>query len=398
MAHSKVTIARNWYGKVPFDKYGKPIPRNLWPKRRKYSWEVRWYGSEGKRYSKSFKSRKEADEYARIVQEKVDKGRADKPRKVMLQYFIKEHGNLMKGQLAHSSVIDQMRALRLFVKYIGDDVPLTKITAQDVESFVAYRFGQGLAVATVNKDIRTLRRIFNLAISPRGYLAEGTNPFEKIKQRKTPKKTVRYVSITEFNKVFNAAPNLWWKSFLILAYTSGGRKNELLNLTWADIDFEGNSVSFTPRKASEKLLAWVPKDHEARTIPVPERVIQFLADLQSQADHCSPYVFITGQRLKRILDRRSNNKWLTTSEMINNMLRKLKSHCKTAGVVPFSFHDLRRSCITNWAKHLPIHAVQELSGHSKIETTRRYYLSVEQSDIAMARTIQEQVLAKLTNN
>jgi hypothetical protein len=41
MAHTKVSICRKWYGKIPFDKNGKPVPRNLWPKRRKHSWEVR---------------------------------------------------------------------------------------------------------------------------------------------------------------------------------------------------------------------------------------------------------------------------------------------------------------------------------------------------------------------
>jgi len=79
------------------------------------------------------------------------------------------------------------------------------------------------------------------------------------------------------------------------------------------------------------------------------------------------------------------------------MLTRLKVFCKRAKVSKFCFHDLRRSCITNWAKILPIHVVQELAGHSKIETTRKYYLSVGKSDMEMARKIQEEVLAKLTN-
>jgi len=74
MAHTKVSITRKWYGKVPLDKTGTPVSRNLWPRRRKYSWEVRWYGSEGKRYSKSFKDRKEADEYTKNLQKRVDRG------------------------------------------------------------------------------------------------------------------------------------------------------------------------------------------------------------------------------------------------------------------------------------------------------------------------------------
>ena len=398
MAHLKVSVNRNWYGKVPLDKKGKPIPRNLWPKRRKFSWEVRWYSSDGKRHSKSFKTRKEAEEYARVIQDKVNIGKANKPQKVTFQFFIEEHKKLMKGQVAHSTLVDQVRALNFFKEHIDDeDILLKKINPRHAESFVAHRLDQDLAVATVNKDIRTLHSIFNLAIEPRGYLSEGTNPFEKIKQRKVSDKVVRFIPTEDFSKVFDAAPRLWWKTFLALAYTSAGRKDELLNLTWSDVDFENNNVNFVPKKASKKILAWEPKDHESRIIPVPEKVVLLLADMQSQADESSSYVFISGPRLKRILERRSCGKWNAKSEVINNMLTRLKVFCKWAGVKQFCFHDLRRTCITNWARHLPIHAVQDLAGHSKIETTRKHYLSVGKSDRDMARAIQEKVMTKLTN-
>ena len=68
-----------------------------------------------------------------------------------------------------------------------------------------------------------------------------------------------------------------------------------------------------------------------------------------------------------------------------------------AKVSKFTFHDLRRSCITNWAKSLPIHVVQDLAGHSDIATTRSYYLSVSKADMHEARKIQEKFLSKLTD-
>jgi hypothetical protein len=55
----------------------------------------------------------------------------------------------------------------------------------------------GLAVGTVNKDIRTLRRIFNLAIDPRGFLEDGQNPFARIRQRKKAGKNLPRVSTKE---------------------------------------------------------------------------------------------------------------------------------------------------------------------------------------------------------
>lgn len=397
MAHTKVSVTRKYYGKVPLDRTGKPIPKNLWPRRRKFSWEVRWYDSEGKRLSKSFKDRKEAEEHARKLQDKVNIGKADKPKQITLWDFIKEHKKLMKGQVAYSTLVDQERTLNLFKDHVGGDAQLNKIHPRDAESFVSYRLSKKLAPATVNKDIRTLRSIFNLAIEPRGYIAEGMNPFEKIKQRKVADKPVKYVSTEELTAVLEETPDLWWKTYLMVAYTTASRKNELLNLTWADVDFENNEIRFVPKKATKKLLFWEPKDHDSRTIPVPEGVIQLLVNLQNQADEFSPYVFVTGQRLARIMKRRVKGKWNENSEIINNMLTRLKIFCKRAKVGEFCFHDLRRSCITNWAKLLPIHAVQDLAGHSKIETTRKYYLSVGKSDRDLARKIQEEVMAKLTN-
>jgi hypothetical protein len=39
MAHIKVSITRKYYGKIPVDKTGKPIPKKLWPRRRSFSWQ-----------------------------------------------------------------------------------------------------------------------------------------------------------------------------------------------------------------------------------------------------------------------------------------------------------------------------------------------------------------------
>ena len=397
MAHTKVSINRNYYGKVPLDKNGKPIPRSLWPKRRKFSWEVRWYGSEGKRYSKSFKNRKEAYEYTKKVQEKVDKGRADKPQEITIGKFIKEHKKVMIGQVAHTTLKGHLRALSLFAEHIGPQTQLKRISPREAESFVASRLAGGLSVGSVNKDIRTLKGIFNLAIEPRGYLAEGTNPFAKIRERTVAAKPPKYVSTEEFNKVFKASKSLWWKAFLTLAYTSAGRRDELLNLTWSDIDFENQSVGFFPKQASESILAWEPKDHESRVVPVPPQTVQFLANLQGESDEGSPYVFIKTNRLKHILNRRSQGTWQLDYELVNNLTRSLEVICRKAEVEFFTPHDLRRSCITNWAKKLPIQVVQHLAGHSNMTTTRKYYLSVQKSDLKVAREIQSKLMAKLTN-
>ena len=51
-------VYRKYHGAVPTDKSGNPLPKSEWPRERPYRWAVRWFGSEGKRFSKSFENRK----------------------------------------------------------------------------------------------------------------------------------------------------------------------------------------------------------------------------------------------------------------------------------------------------------------------------------------------------
>ena len=100
MAIEKVGIYRKYYGKVPTDKSGKALPKSSWPKKRAFSWAVRWFSSDGKRYSKSFKTRKEAERYAETKQTDCRLGKTDLPQSVNVKQFNQEHKDLMGNNLA----------------------------------------------------------------------------------------------------------------------------------------------------------------------------------------------------------------------------------------------------------------------------------------------------------
>ncbi|MHC4436946.1 MAG: tyrosine-type recombinase/integrase [Planctomycetota bacterium] len=398
MATEKVGIYRKYHGKIPKDKSGQPLPKSDWPKKRAFRWAVRWFGTNGKRYSKSFKTRKEADRHAKEIQVKVEKGKPDKPKRITLGSFKSEHERIMRNQIAHKTLMDHVRALKVLVDYIGSDISLVHIKARHAESFVAERLAKGLAVGTVNKDIRTLKGIFNLAIEPRGYLAEGTNPFAKIRQRRFAPKPPNYVSKVDFKQLFSVADTALWKALLAIAYTSGAREDELLNLTWSDVDFQKNQLHITRKDKHNWVQAWQPKDHELRTIPLPEQTVNLLTAWQSVAPDNSPYVFMEHGRWDYYRLRVAQGKWRAEQSLVNNVLRRFKTLCRKAKVGPYTVHDLRRSCITNWARELPIHVVQKLAGHSDIRTTQKYYLSIQAGDIQRAQRVQSKVLGKILTN
>jgi len=204
----------------------------------------------------------------------------------------------MKGQVAYATLDDQKRALKFFENFIGGSVLLSKIKPRHAEAFIAHRLSTVPSVSTVNKDIRTLRSIFNLAIEPRGYLMEGQNPFAKIKERKTTENQIRYVEIEEYLALMDKAKNFWWCAFLSIGYGSGLRRNEILNLTWKNIDFENHLITIAAKKESQRLLAWDPKSRRNRVVPMSDESAQLLADLQLKAEEGFPYIFISHSDLR----------------------------------------------------------------------------------------------------
>jgi len=182
------------------------------------------------------------------------------------------------------------------------------------------------------------------------------------------------------------AKNLWWRGFLSIAYGSGLRRNEILHLTWNDIDFENQLIKVTAKKLSKKILEWDPKGRRNRIVPLSDENCQLLADLHAQAKEHYPYIFISPQQLKRIQERQKIGDWDTRSQVINNLDRNFRLLRSKVGIEECVIHDLRRSAITNWAKKLPIKVVQELADHSDISTTRKYYLAIRSEDLASANS------------
>ncbi len=104
---------------------------------------------------------------------------------------------------------------------------------------------------------------------------------------------------------------------------------------WADVDFEAHNVIFAPKKASSHELAWQPKDHETRTIPIPRETVQLLANLQAESNEGTPYVFLTMDRLNHVVGRRAEGTWQSDFELVNNLTRDLEVMCRHAEVEYF---------------------------------------------------------------
>ena len=109
-------------------------------------------------------------------------------------------------------------------------------------------------------------------------------------------------------------------------------------------------------------------------VPLSESVVSLVALLQANAGEGQIYVFVNskgpneGKRIHR------QNTW-----------RDFEAIRVKAGIPECSMHDLRKSYCPNLAEAVPMHVLQELSGHSDIRTTRRYYVKVQPKYMDAAR-------------
>ena len=188
---------------------------------------------------------------------------------------------------------------------------------------------------------------------------------------------------------------LEWDLVITFALTTAMRKSEILNTVWSDIDFDNMTIEITPKENTEYTWAWEIKDTDSRTLPLTKDVIKLLIKLQEKRPTGYPYVFVPQKRYDRIqltrngLSKRKKNSWSlkdANNSVINGFTGMFGDIKKLASIKKGTFHDLRRTAITNWFyAGLEITEVMRLAGHSKYDTTLKYYLAVKDDLIDRAR-------------
>ena len=376
-------------------------------------WTLRWYGSDGRRYSESIgavgkMTRNAAESIRREKEAKINAGQVprDKPRDITLSAFIEYDLEAVALDLKRDSREGIRHAGMHATKALGEDVLLVKVNQASVGRIKRYVIEERkCAPATLAKTPRTLKAMFNRAIEY-GFLHE--NPFARVRMPRTQSRPKRVFSSSEVAAMLAVSSELWWKAFLGLAVSSGLRKSELLNLLWQDIDFDRGTVRvaakrpgtfLVPERGEFRILEWTAKSYTERTVPLPSETIDLLTALQGESDG-SAYVFLSLDRLEKIDAELTGNGLGANYELMNNLAKRFRTIQREARKrlaeerevelkeLPWptgSLHDLRRTYGTHMARVVPIHVLKEYMGHSKIDTTQTFYLAADTRDADVAR-------------
>lgn len=209
---------------------------------------------------------------------------------------------------------------------------------------VKLRMGKRAAF-TIHGHLSYLRTAFNWAVD-QGYLTAAP----KIKFPDTPKKSfVRTVTKEEFERLLAKAPNDNWTAFLLTAWHTGMRRNELFDLRW----HEGEGPYFDFGQQRVMIPAAYNKANEDQWIPLHPDLAKALGPL-----------------------RRPRGRAFDLGSDPSNVSSKFAKLAKAAGV-RVTLHDLRRSFGSRYAAVVTAPILQRLMRHADIDTTMKFYTNID---------------------
>ena len=254
----------------------------------------------------------------------------------------------------YKAVFDNM--IRIF-----NDKPIKLIKTGDIELYKTIRIDE-VTKATVNKDINTMKAIFNIAIRFDWLVI---NPVKNVKKLSIPEKEYLAFTDVEIKTILNKIENQSVKNFITFASLTGCRLNEIVNLQWKDINF--SERVFTIRNKPN----FRTKTGKIRQIPISDNLYNLLSNIVNINAGKNTLNFIYPERY--IFENPNNYKYSKNyvSKYFKDILRSLNFNEK------YHFHCLRHTFITNLIKKgVNINFVKEIAGHSEIGTTMNYILYV----------------------
>ena len=308
-----------------------------------------WYADyfvDGRRLRKRLgRSKKLAELALADIQVKLERrelGFAAKDRN--LKDFIAEYLNYAKGNKAIQSYQRDELTLRHFVEFIKVD-RLGSITPSQLEAYKAHRGEKGTKPSTLNRELNTIKAMFNKAMA---WGALAKNPAQSVRKLKETRRKIRYLSSEEVQILLAAAGDRLRPVIETFLHT-GFRRDELIHLTWADVDFKNRVLSVQAKDS------WHPKDYETRHIPMTPRLLEVLREIPKGDDS---YVFKNG-----------GGKSLDADVLSHDLLRLTRA----CGIKNASAHTLRHTFASHLVmSHVDLYTVQKLLGHSSIKTTEIY--------------------------
>lgn len=284
-----------------------------------------------------------------------------RPFREAVKKFVEVHFPTLKPKSAIRYAVSLKALARTF-----ENLTIQQITKATLSDFEMNRRSEGVSAPTIRRDLSCLSVLMSYCeewewvdtganIIPAYMRSRSKRGLKESQGRK------RYLSEAEEAAVLKeCAPNV--RAAVILSIETGLRDQELMSLTWPQVDFARGVIRTTVDTKSRR----------SRVVPLAQKSAQVL---QAMPRHISSLFVFTngdGERIGRL------------HQGFKGACRRVtKSKENDLDMSDVRWHDLRRTAGCRWLRSgMSMEEVCILLGHSSVAVTEKSYAFLDEEDAA----------------
>lgn len=362
----------------------------------KSAWAVDYVDAQGKRRLKTFKLKKDADQFAATATVEVREGvhvadSASVTVEAAGRFWL---ASAEASGLERSTINQYRQHLELHIAPLIGQTLLSKLTVPAVRAFEDQLRDRGRSSAMVRKVLVSLGSLLADAqergLVVRNAVREKSRSRQKGADRRQEKrhkgrlKVGVHIPAREEIRAIVGALDGRWRPLLLVAIFAGLRASELRGLRWQDVDLDKRQLRVHQRADRFNVIGRPKSEAGERTVPVPPMVVNALREWKlacpkSELDLAFPNGLGNVEGLANIINRGLIPVQINAGVTVETGARDAAGNPVMAAKYT-GMHALRHFyaswCINrneDGGLGLPPKAVQERMGHSSIVMTMDVY-------------------------
>jgi integrase len=328
----------------------------------------------GKRLTKSFRTKREAEAWLREIGNQVTLGMDSLNHSKLVSEFVSEWLVRKKLTVKPKTLFDYTRYCERFIVPILGELKIREIKLPTVNAFYARLIQDGATVEIIRHTHRVLFAIFADAVR-QGYLLTNPAQYADVPAKEQNPEKIKIFSAAEYETFIQATHSSNFGVLYRLAISTGMRQGELLGLTWRNVELERGEIrviqqlSRYGQSGSRFEFAPLKTAYSKRTLKISAELTEML---QQHARSQQEYSKFMGSKWQE-------NDLLFTSTIgtpldQRNMQRDFDKMLKSFGLPKLRFHDLRHNTASTMiARGFSIVQISRYLGHSSPNITLEIY-------------------------
>lgn len=244
--------------------------------------------------------------------------------------------------------------------------PVMSVGAQDIAAFVDQRKRDGMADATIDRELEFLRRAYSLAREA------GTLdyvPRVPTLTKKNSNARQGFITREVFEAILAEIPDEDFRDALEWFWHTGMRPGEFCSLTWDSVDWPSKTLRLGAKDA---------KIGEGRVLPLAGPLGEVMERRRKRRTPATPLVFHS--RARTMAARSGGFQY--------RLWKFWREACSAIGQPKLIPYDLRRVAVSNLIRAgVPYKIAMTISGHKTMDTFQRYLITpTDEVEAAILKT------------